>query len=112
MEWVMLAAEKIQEIRQGIARDHSEHPHGDMPRDALKIHLVIHELVEKQLFEGDPPEAKEALARLFDKGLSRHEAIHAIGKVITHEAYGMMRGGRPLDQESYRQLLRQLGADG
>ena len=108
----MLAADKIFEIRQAIIREHTERPHLDLPGDALRIHLVIHELVEKQLVEGDPPEVEEALSRLLARGLTRHEALHAIGKVITHEAYGMMRAERPLDRESYLRLLGELAADG
>ena len=108
----MLAADKIFEIRQAILREHTERPHPDLSRDALKIHLVIHELVEKQLVEGDPPEVEETLSRLLARGLTRHEALHAIGKVITQEAYGMMRGARSLDRVSYLGLLGDLASDG
>ncbi len=109
---VMLDADKIQEIRLTILREHSERPHPDLPKDALKIHLVIHELVEKQLGEGDPPEVSETLARLLGRGRTRHEAIHEIGKVIASEAFGMMRGARSLDRQSYLARLRELGTDG
>jgi len=55
---------------------------------------------------------EETLSRLLARGLTRHEALHAIGKVITQEAYGMMRGARSLDRVSYLGLLGDLASDG
>jgi len=47
----------------------------------LKMHAVIHVVVENQLAMGFGPSCR-ALARLQAQGLSRHDAVHAIGSVV------------------------------
>jgi len=54
-----------------------------------RLHALTHLLVEQQLASGESPVAVATLARLLEEGLSRHEAVHAIGWVLTtamHEA--------------------------
>jgi hypothetical protein len=49
---------------------------------SAKLHGVAHVIVEKQVAMGDPPAAREALARLMGEGLDRHDALHAVGSVV------------------------------
>jgi hypothetical protein len=47
----------------------------------LTVHAVVHVIVENQIAEGVPSTVK-AIARLMTEGLSRHDALHAIGAVV------------------------------
>jgi len=48
-----------------------------------EVHAVIHVVIENQIAMGDDAPAREALERLMAEGLTRHEAIHALGSVLT-----------------------------
>lgn len=98
----------ITSIRDTVVKEHAKNPHPGLEREHLRAHLLIHEMVEKQLAENDPPEVSRVLHRLLANGLSRHEAIHAIGTVVAREALAMMKQGRPLDKEVYVRELQSL----
>jgi hypothetical protein len=51
-----------------------------------KVHAVIHAIVENQVATGFGPTCR-AIKRLQSQGLSRHEAVHAVGSVVTEFAY-------------------------
>ena len=74
------------------------------------LHVTIHQTVENQLAAKDPPVVHETLERLMRSGLSRHEAIHAIGSVLCEEIWEILSQDRPFDEERYERGLRQLGA--
>jgi hypothetical protein len=63
-----------------ILDDHRRH---DVRTAAPRIHAAIHAVVENQIAMVNPPIAVETLQRLQQEGLSRHEAIHAIGDLVT-----------------------------
>lgn len=46
------------------------------------VHAVIHTVVENQVALGDKYPVKNAIERLMDEGLDRHDAIHAVGSVL------------------------------
>jgi hypothetical protein len=48
----------------------------------MMLHAVVHTIVENQIAM-EMKAAMEAMARLMGEGLSRHEAIHAIGCVLS-----------------------------
>jgi hypothetical protein len=56
----------------------------------LKLHATIHVVVENQLAANDEPVVR-ALARLRKEGLSRHEAIHAIGSVVAEYIFDALK---------------------
>ena len=60
-----------------------------LPRAVRTLHATIHVVVENQLAENDEP-VNRALARLMTEGLSRHDAVHAIGSVVAEELYDAM----------------------
>ena len=74
------------------------------------LHVTIHQTVENQLAAKDPPVVHETLERLMRSGLSRHEAIHAIGSMLSEEIWEILRQERPFDEERYERGLRQLNA--
>lgn len=79
----------------------------------VQIHAVIHVIVENQLAEAYRP-AVEALARLMNEGLSRHDAVHAIGSVLTERIWTELQGDgtAAVPGATYEQELRTLTADG
>ena len=75
-----------------------------------KAHAVYHAIVENQVAEGFGP-ACRAVERLQKEGLTRHDAIHAVGSVIAEEIYESTRGPRTAsNQEAQRQLNARLEA--
>jgi len=68
------------------------HEHEGIPLPNLNVHAVIHVAVENQLLMGDKMNTAKTLERLMADGLDRHDAIHAIGTVISSHLYGMMKG--------------------
>jgi hypothetical protein len=54
------------------------------------IHAAVHVIVENQVALGDAFPAKAALFRLMKEGLDRHEAIHAIGSVLSEKLFVLM----------------------
>jgi hypothetical protein len=74
-----LALEEAERLRQ--ARDY--HERHDPLLAEPDIHAAIHVMIENQIATDDETPAREALERLMVEGLSRHEAIHALGSVLT-----------------------------
>lgn len=74
VEWLALdEQERIQ-----LAEAHHRAARVKLPN--ATVHAVIHAIVENQIAEGLEPVVR-AMARLQQAGLSRHEALHAIGFV-------------------------------
>jgi hypothetical protein len=61
-----------------------------LPKRARTLHASIHVVVENQLALNDERVVR-ALARLMKEGLSRHDAIHAIGSIVTEEIYDLLK---------------------
>ena len=99
------------ELQQAIVREHLDTPHAKVDKKGLRAHLLIHAMVEKQLIDNDPPETRLALERLEAESLSRHEAVHRIGKVVMKEAMEMMKQGRELDRQAYAEALKELSVE-
>ena len=62
----------------------------DLPN--VKLHATMHVVAENQLASNDEPVVR-ALARLIKEGLTRHEAIHAIGSVVAEQIYDLLKLG-------------------
>jgi hypothetical protein len=76
-----------------------------------RAHAIFHSIVETQIAMGDATEARAALTRLLSEGLSRHDAIHAIGSELAKHIYHLQKGeivGDP--NEAYSERLRRLSA--
>jgi hypothetical protein len=56
-----------------------------------RLHAAIHTIVENQLASSEP-DVVAALARLRSEGLPRHEAVHAIGQVLTNTIHEGLSG--------------------
>jgi hypothetical protein len=78
--------------------------------ESLTMHSAIHAIVETQLAEGLQP-ALDALTRLRKEGLTRHEAIHAIGSAVAGHIFHLTKGNiSPGDgaNEAYFQASSEL----
>ncbi len=101
--------ERILKSPTEILDEHMINPPPGLDEKGLKVHVLLHALVERQLERKEPPEIVHALMRLQGRGKSRHEAIHAIAAVMADEAIQMLRDKRPLDHTRYIEELRRLG---
>lgn len=75
-----------------------------------RAHATIHVAVENQIAEGLDA-ARSAVERVMAEGLDRHDAIHAIGSVLTHHLYGVLKEQREFDAARYEADLEALTAE-
>jgi hypothetical protein len=80
----------------------------------VKAHAVFHAIVENQIAEGLEPVIR-ALARLTNEGLSRHDALHAIGSVVSEHLFDTMNANAKDDtntiQTRYNAAVERLSAN-
>src|SRR5712691_4725530 len=72
-----------------------------------QLHAVIHVVVENQLALGEDV-VVETLARLQREGLSRHDALHAIGSVLAADLYELMQETSEATGDAYHGYLDRL----
>jgi hypothetical protein len=77
-----------------------------------RVHAVLHSVVENQIAE-EMQTVRETVVRLQDEGLSRHDAIHAVGSVLMGRLYALMQEGSraQFEVEAYFHELRSLNAE-
>jgi hypothetical protein len=82
-----------------------------LPNEA--IHAAAHVIVENQVALGNGFPAQAVLFRLMKEGLDRHEAVHAIGSVLSEQLFAAMReGGDPGTLNAdYLEKLKHLTAE-
>lgn len=71
-----------------------------------QLHAVIHVVVENQLALGEKV-VLETLSRLQKEGLSRHDALHAVGSVLAADLYELMQSPEATG-DAYRRYLERL----
>lgn len=79
------------------------------PSPAPETHAVVHTIIESQLASDDPPHVRRAIDRVRREGLTRHEAVHAVGSVLTPLMLAAMRDGG-FDERGYLEGLDALTA--
>ena len=79
------------------------------PESGWVLHSTLHCVVENQIALGTE-NVGETLAKLQRQGLSRHEAIHAIGAVVGEDLFEMSSDKRVWDGTKYRRRLEKLSA--
>jgi uncharacterized protein YoaH (UPF0181 family) len=73
-----------------------------------RVHAMVHMVVEKQVAMGDELPVADAIQRLMGEGLSRHEAIHAVGSVLMGYLHDALRSEEGPDNEAYNREVRAL----
>jgi hypothetical protein len=69
------------------------HRHARLRAPNANMHAVIHAVVERQIALGDETPVRQTVQRLMSEGLDRHEAIHAVGSVLTGHIHDLVRRG-------------------
>jgi len=84
-----------------------------MPRRARRLHATIHTIVENQLALEDQTIVRATLQRLMEAGLTRHDAIHAVGSVLSEHIYDLLHmESLPTEGHApYYAALQQLTAE-
>ena len=83
-EWLALDEQE----RVVLVEDFHRRARVDLPN--VKLHATMHVVAENQLASNDEPVVR-ALARLIKEGLTRHDAIHAIGSVAAEQIYDLLK---------------------
>ena len=81
LEWLALD----QQERISLAEAHHRAARIKVPN--LKAHACFHAIVENQIAEGVGWSVVRAMSRLINEGLSRHDALHAIGSVLADHLF-------------------------
>jgi hypothetical protein len=103
-EWLAL------DESERIAMVESWHRRAGIHFPGAKAHAIIHTVVENQIALGKTV-IVESLARLCTEGLSRHDAIHAIGSVLAKHMFHVLKGtSGPDSTEDYYDRVRRLTA--
>ncbi len=89
------------------------HRHARVKLPNHRLHAAIHVVVENQVAMGDELPARRVLERLQTEGLDRHEAIHAVGSVLSGHLHAGMKTGAPRDDshQAYWAELESLTAE-
>jgi hypothetical protein len=77
----------------------------------MRLHATLHTIVENQIAMGNETPVAQAIRRLMDEGLSRHDALHAVGDVMMQSMMSAMRDPTATSAEpAYYQALTKLTA--
>ena len=105
-EWLALDESE----RVFLVREYHEETNAPIPEDAMSLHASIHVIVENQIAMEHVP-VPATIDRLIRQGLDRHEAIHAVGAVVSGNIYDLTAGNETSwDQNQYRRKLEKLTA--
>jgi len=105
-DWELLDEQERIDI---VARRHRQ-DRVKLPNEIL--HASIHVVVENQLAMGIQ-DVRDALQRLMAEGLNRHDALHAVGMVLSGHMFELLKGKSEAAQpiERYYEELRKLTAE-
>ncbi len=107
-EWLALDEDE----RIELVRDYHRRARVKLPNH--RLHAALHAIVENQVALGDEAPVRSILERLRKEGLDRHEAVHAIGSVVTEYLFDAAKGDVPSGDpsERYYAALAKLTAEG
>jgi hypothetical protein len=78
----------------------------DLPNP--RLHATMHVIVENQLAANVPAESRATLERFMAAGVTRHEAIHAIGSVVADALWSVLRRKETVDRDAMIAALARL----
>lgn len=99
-----------EDARIDLVSDYHRRHHRGTPR--IRLHSTFHVIVENQLAE-KVDAVVQTLVRLQSEGLTRHEAIHAVGSVLAGQVFELLKTEPPGESdpnEAYAARLRVLTA--
>ena len=79
-----------------------------------ELHAIIHMVIENQVALGDELPVRRTLERLVAEGLSRHEAVHAVGSLLSGQLFGAFNDetAKTFPVDDYKLAVERLTADG
>lgn len=96
--------------RINLVEDYHRESGDEVPEGSEMIHATIHVMVENQFVLDDQP-VFAVVTKLIRQGLDRHEAIHAVGAVLSEYIFDMQSGnGETWNQKTYNKRLQKLTA--
>ena len=106
-EWLAQPEDERVELVRSFHETIEENPLED---EQMEVHAGIHVVVENQIAMGFEP-VPATVAKLIRQGLSRHEAIHAIGAVLSGEIWQLQHQEQSKWKSGvYRRKLEKLTA--
>ncbi len=105
-EWLevdeLMRSELVRKFHRGLDEPLSE--------DSLPGHALIHVIVENQIATNIEL-VPETIAKLVRQGLDRHEAVHAIGALISAQMFNLAQGNiEKFCTVKYKRQLKKLTA--
>ena len=97
-EWLQLPEHERVRI---VATYHMVHR---LKSGSAKAHAALHAIVENQAATGYGPTVR-ALARLQRQGLSRHEAVHAVGSIVSGFMFAAMNSPSQPDSHALQSAI-------
>ncbi len=105
-EWQAISEDE----RIDLVREFHEQAEEEVPDGGENIHAVFHVIVENQIAMNLPPVAA-TVEKLIRQGLNRHEAIHAVGAVLSGDMHELLHGDKESwEPQQYRRRLEKLTA--
>jgi len=107
-EWLALDEQE----RINVVRDYHRRARIQLP-DAT-LHAIVHAIVENQIALGDQLSVRRTTQRLMDEGLDRHDAIHAVGSVLSEFIFEILTAPKlhSVPNAAYFAALEHLTAEG
>lgn len=73
-----------------------------------KLRKQIFEIIKNQIRNNDPPETKATFERLRKQGYDDFETKQLIGQCLAVELFGVLKHGKPMNNERYVKNLMAL----
>jgi hypothetical protein len=104
-----LALDEDERIRR--VEDHHRHSGVSLPNE--KLHAVLHVAIENQIALGDELPVRRTVDRLVGEGPDRHEAIHAVGLVLTEHLNEALKDPEAMasPKEAYYAAIERITAE-
>ena len=103
--WLAQNEMELMEIVQGY------HRREQIPLPNERVHASYHVMVENQVALGDRTPVRDAVVRLMGEGMSRHDALHAVGAVLAKHTHQATATNVPVSREAYYADVRALTKD-
>lgn len=95
--------------------EHALERHEEMTVDGEpinpRLHVLMHQVVARQLLADDPPETWKTVRRLARLGYDWHSIMHMIAGLVVEDVHRAMTTDRPHDAADYARRLRALPGD-
>lgn len=88
------------------------HRREQIPLPNERVHASYHVMVENQVALGEKTPVRDALDRLMGEGMTRHDAIHAVGAVLAKHMHRATETNVPVSREAYYADIRALTKEG